>query len=136
MKIAKTRLKWKADHARMPPMLNPFTEKVLAVIKNIPPGKVLSYGRVAALAGNPRAARQVSRLLHSMSEKHNLPWHRVIGANGRISLPPEGGYALQKALLESEGVEFSINDRIDLEAFLWDGEVPQVPDTPEPWDAF
>lgn len=97
----------------------PFTEKVVKIIKSIPSGKVSTYGRVAALAGKPGSARQVSRLLHSMSARHQLPWHRVINAQGTISLKPSNGYELQKALLESEGVEFSLKGEIDLDTYLW-----------------
>ena len=85
--------------------MNKFTIDVIAIIKAIPCGNVLSYGQVAVLAGNPKAARQVARILHSMSQKHNLPWHRVIGSSGKISLTGEAG-ALQLKLLEGEGVVF------------------------------
>ena len=61
-------------------MMNPFTERVINIIKSIPIGKVMSYGQIAKVAGSPRGARQVVRILHSMSEKHKLPWHRVINA--------------------------------------------------------
>lgn len=101
------------------PMIASYTEKVLAVIRSIPSGRVLSYGRVAALAGNPRGARQVSRILHAMSRKHDLPWHRVVNASGRISLPRGRGYELQKALLESEGICFSLSHTIDFSEYLW-----------------
>ena len=100
-------------------MVKPFTENVLLVIKAIPRGKVLSYGRVAALAGNPRGARQVSRILHSMSQKHDLPWHRVVNAQGRISLPRGRGYELQKALLVSEDICFSRGQTINFSICLW-----------------
>ena len=65
-----------------------FTEEVLDIIKMIPKGKVMTYGQIAAYAGNPRGARQVSRILHSMSSSHELPWHRVINSKGGISLTP------------------------------------------------
>lgn len=97
----------------------PFTQKVINIIKAIPPGKVLTYGRIAALGGKPNGARQVSRFLHSMSAKHDLPWHRVINAKGEISLKKSRGYELQKALLESEGVTFSLTSRVDLKIYLW-----------------
>jgi methylated-DNA-protein-cysteine methyltransferase-like protein len=100
-------------------MLMPFTQRVVQVIQSIPEGKVIAYGRVAALAGNPRGARQVSRILHSMSGKHDLPWHRVVNARGKISLPRGRGYELQRALLESEGVLFSPGHTIDLKRCLW-----------------
>ncbi len=97
----------------------PFTRKVINIISAIPPGKVMTYGRIGALAGKPNGARQVSRLLHTMSRKHNLPWHRVINAKGEISLKPSNGYELQKALLESEGVSFSLQSTVDLKTCLW-----------------
>ncbi|MDP4172315.1 MAG: MGMT family protein, partial [Bacillota bacterium] len=55
-----------------------FTERAMEIIKQIPAGKVMTYGQVARVAGSPRAARQVVRILHSMSEKYSLPWHRVL----------------------------------------------------------
>ncbi len=112
-------------------MLTPFTQNVVDIIKNIPEGQVATYGQIAALAGQSRGARQVSRLLHSMSKKHNLPWHRVVNAKGRISLPPSSGYELQKALLESENIVFSITDTIDLDKYQWDGlSMRSKPDDP------
>ena len=99
--------------------MDTFTRHVIDVIKAIPKGFVTSYGRVAALAGNPRGARQVSRILYSLSEKHELPWHRVVNASGRISLPKGRGYELQKALLESEGVFVSSSGAVDLSTYLW-----------------
>lgn len=99
--------------------IDPFTQKVVTVIQSIPHGRVISYGRVAALAGNTRGARQVARILHSMSQKYDLPWHRVINAAGRISLPRGRGYERQKALLEFEGVFFPSSQIIDLSVYLW-----------------
>lgn len=104
-------------------MLTPFTRKALTIIGNIPKGKVLTYGRAAFLAGRPKGARQISRILHSMSGKHDLPWHRVINSRGKISLKPSRGYELQKALLKSEGILFSPQDVIDLGIYMWDGPV-------------
>ncbi|HEX5563862.1 MAG TPA: MGMT family protein, partial [Sporosarcina sp.] len=65
----------------------PFTERVVQIIRDIPAGKVMTYGQVAAAAGNPRGARQVVRVLHSMSAKYDLPWHRIVNAQGGISTP-------------------------------------------------
>ncbi len=79
-------------------------EAILDVIRSIPRGKTAGYGQVAALAGNPRGARQVARVLHSLSEKRALPWHRVINRSGCISLPMEGPGARQAALLRAEGI--------------------------------
>lgn len=72
----------------------------------------MSYGQVAALAGQPRSARQVARILHSMSVKHGLPWHRIVNAKWQIAL--RGADAvIQKTLLESEGIPFSGERNID-----------------------
>lgn len=100
--------------------LNSFSERAIFVMKNIPPGRVLSYGAVAALAGNPRAARQVSWLINSSTKKHKLPWFRIINSKGRISIIQPEGYERQKGLLEKEGVEFSADDSVDLERYLWE----------------
>lgn len=94
-----------------------FTEQVLNIIKSIPSGKVMTYGQIAAYAGNPRGARQVSRILHGMSQKHKLPWHRVINSKGTISLTGEPGL-VQGQMLASEGISV-INKRIDLTKHLY-----------------
>jgi len=96
-----------------------FYQRVIAIIKNIHEGKVATYGQIATYAGNPRAARQVSYILHSSSEKEDLPWHRVINSKGSISLKPGHGYELQKQMLKKEGITFKENDCIDLKHFLW-----------------
>ena len=82
-------------------------------------GRVATYGQIATLAGNHRAARQVVRILHSSSAKDDLPWHRVINSKGTISLPTGSGYEIQRRLLEAEGVAFDSKDRVDFERFLW-----------------
>ena len=96
-----------------------FYENVIEIIKNIPPGKVATYGEIADYAGNRRAARQVSYILNSSWKKHNLPWHRVINSKGGISLRRGYGYDLQKKLLKKEGIKFDKDDRIDLKKFQW-----------------
>ena len=93
-----------------------FTDTVIAIIKNIPKGKVMTYGQIAANAGNPWGSRQVSRILHSMSNTHELPWHRVINSKGEISLKGEGRM-IQEEMLKSEGIEFT-NNKIDLNIYL------------------
>ena len=100
-------------------MLTTFTNKAILLIQNIPKGKVLTYGIIASLAGNPKGARQVSWLLHSSSNKYSLPWHRVINSKGTISLKSEEDYIHQKSLLESEGIVF-IKNKILLNKYLWD----------------
>ncbi|MCP5103595.1 MAG: MGMT family protein [bacterium] len=99
-----------------------FTNRVKYVIKQIPVGKVATYGQVAAMAGSYRAARQVVWILHSSSTKDNLPWHRVINKKGEISLEPGSGFEEQKQRLQKEGVRFDRNNRIDLDRCLWKPE--------------
>ncbi len=97
--------------------MQPFTKSVIEQIQAIPAGKVMTYGGVAAAAGSPRAARQVVRILHSMSGKYQLPWHRVVNAKGEIALTDEESRFLQQSLLEDEGVEFIRDGRIDLSVY-------------------
>jgi methylated-DNA-protein-cysteine methyltransferase-like protein len=104
-------------------MAEDFTGRVKQVLKKIPKGKVVTYGQVAAMAGSPRGARQVVRILHSSSRKDKLPWHRVVNSQGKISLQPGSGFELQKALLEDEGITFGDNDSIDLKRYLWKGTI-------------
>lgn len=77
----------------------------------------MSYGQVASFAGNIRGARQVSRILHSMSKKYNLPWYRIINSKGKISITDERGAAIQRELLISEGVEVSKDGYIDISTY-------------------
>ena len=100
--------------------LHPFSRKVVEVVNAIPSGKVLTYSGVARLAGNPQGARQVGRLLHSLSGRFQLPWQRVVGAGGRITLRDLRGRSRQAALLHGEGVEFDGYGRIDLGEFSWE----------------
>jgi methylated-DNA-protein-cysteine methyltransferase related protein len=97
-----------------------------AVIRRIPRGKVATYGQIAALAGLPRRARMVGQALRSTPDGVEVPWHRVINAQGGISsrggLGWEEGY--QRHLLEEEGVVFSKGGRIDLDRFGWDPDRP------------
>lgn len=82
----------------------------------------MTYGQIAALAGSPRGARQVVRILHSMSSKYQLPWHRVINSLGEISIKDDELSALQKAFLEGEGIEVKEDNRIDLETYQFHPE--------------
>lgn len=97
--------------------MTPFTEKVIAIIQSIPSGKVMTYGQIARLAGSPRAARQVVRVLHSMSKKYKLPWHRVINSKGQIAIKDDESFHEQMLNLQIEGIEVSPNGMVDLERF-------------------
>lgn len=99
--------------------MNLFTEKVIDVLQAVPSGKVVTYGQVAALAGNPKGARQVGRILHTLSAKHDLPWQRVVNARGEIVTFKADR---QRKLLEAEGVVVDESGRIDLEEFRWEAD--------------
>jgi methylated-DNA-protein-cysteine methyltransferase-like protein len=94
------------------------TLRIVGAIKAIPAGRVSSYGNIARLAGLPNGARQTVRVLHSLSEKYDLPWHRVIRSDGSIALDGEGK-ELQIQLLRSEGVEVSPDGRVDMNRFCY-----------------
>ena len=92
-----------------------FAKNVYAAVRNIPRGCVMSYGRVAALAGNPHAARGVGFCLHHNPEPGVIPCHRVVFADGGLaSAFAFGGEGVQRALLEEEGVEFLPDGRVDM----------------------
>ena len=94
---------------------------VYRVVRRIPVGQVATYGQVAALAGMPGAARQVGWALSALDAEDDVPWHRVINAQGQIS--PRGAREavdLQRALLESEGIELSHRGRVDLGLYAWE----------------
>ena len=92
------------------------TLRIVEAVKAIPPGRVSSYGSVALAAGLPNGARQTVRVLHSLSEKLDLPWHRVIRSNGSIALDGDGKQ-LQIELLRSEGVDVSPDGWVDMKRF-------------------
>ena len=101
----------------------PFYECVYALVRQVPPGKVVTYGQVAALLGQPRAARAVGYALRFLPAGTDVPWHRVINHRGQISLrtPPESPL-VQRLLLEEEGVVFDAEGRVDLAVYRWQGE--------------
>lgn len=90
--------------------------RILAMVRKIPRGRVCTYGGVARLAGHPGAARQVVWALHSGSA-NGVPWHRVVGAGGRILLTGESGLE-QRFRLQGEGVEFHGN-RVEMGKHEW-----------------
>jgi methylated-DNA-protein-cysteine methyltransferase-like protein len=97
--------------------------RIYAVVARIPPGRVATYGQVAALAGLAGHARQVGYALHATPEDLDLPWHRVINAKGEVSPRAEPGpEGYQRHLLEEEGLVFNTSGRLDLERYRWEGE--------------
>ena len=96
------------------------TMLIIEVLRALPPGRVASYGGVAEIAGLPGgagAARQVVRVLSSMSKEYGLPWWRVVKRDGSIALGEGSGRELQIDLLASEGVEFNGPGRVDMGRF-------------------
>jgi len=102
-------------------------ERIWAVVRRIPAGRVATYGQVARIAGLGGAARLVGYALHALPEKgHGVPWQRVINSQGRISQRGLGGpEEVQRRLLEREGVHFDLRDRVDLARFGWTGRRAQ-----------
>ena len=97
-----------------------FHQRVYALVKKIPKGRVTSYGFVATLLGNPRAARQVGWALFNMTEDREIPWWRVINSKGYISIRnPNAPKELQKFLLEKEGIKVSDKFMVDLKKYIW-----------------
>ncbi|WP_062066856.1 MGMT family protein [Cellvibrio sp. OA-2007] len=92
-------------------------EAFYLALMSIPAGKVITYGQLAALAGLPGAARLAGTVLCGLPEQTDLPWHRVINAQGKISLPENSSaYQEQKKRLEAEGVTFT-NNKINLRIY-------------------
>jgi methylated-DNA-protein-cysteine methyltransferase-like protein len=106
-----------------------FNEQVYALVRRIPTGKVLTYGRVAALLEVPHGARAVGWALCRLPGDSDVPWHRVINAAGRVSTRyVEHGELVQRALLEAEGVRFDEEGCVKLHGpngVLW---------KPSPWE--
>ena len=101
-------------------------KNVWKVVSEIPLGHVLTYGEVARLAGLPRAARRVSQALRRAPRDMELPWHRVINSQGKISIPEgSSGWKMQKDRLENEGVVF-LKGKVNLVQFGYRGAVDRL----------
>jgi methylated-DNA-protein-cysteine methyltransferase-like protein len=97
-----------------------FYEQVYAFVRQVPRGRVVTYGQVAACLGVPRSARAVGYALRALQASHHVPWHRVVNHRGQISPRyPAESPMLQRLLLENEGVPFDTQSRIDLSTYQW-----------------
>ena len=97
--------------------MNRFYEDIYTVVERVPYGKVISYGQIARLLGQPRAARAVGRAMRICPD--SLPWQRVVMADGTVT---GGGFAeTRRAILESEGVKFLSDGRVDMRMCGWLG---------------
>ena len=95
-------------------------EKIYTVVKTIPRGRVSTYGQVASLAGNPHWARVVGYALQNNTDPSTIPCHRVVNRDGNVAGAfVFGGADAQRALLESEGIEFNADGRVDLDKYIW-----------------
>jgi methylated-DNA-protein-cysteine methyltransferase related protein len=94
--------------------------RVAAAVRRIPPGRVATYGQIAAAIGLQNAARQVGYALHELPQHSAVPWHRVINARGEVSRRSLAGAEFtQRMLLEREGVRFNSRGRVDFAVFGW-----------------
>lgn len=97
-------------------------ERIYAVVRQIPPGQVATYGQVAELAGMVGKPRLVGYALYRVDmSADDVPWQRVINAKGEVSQSPlrNGTDYIQRAMLEDEGIEFDSRGRIDLSQYKW-----------------
>ena len=97
--------------------------RIYEIVKRIPKGKVATYGQIALYSGNPRWSQVVGFALHSNPDPDNIPCHRVVNRFGNVADAFKfGGGNRQRELLESEGVEFLPDGRVNLEKSLWSGD--------------
>jgi len=102
----------------MPRVDGEFKERVYAMVAQIPKGKVMTYGQLAALAGAAWAAWEVGQIAHTGPE--NLPWQRVVNKQGGLAAGwPNGGRVAHKAALEADGVTVTDDFRVDVGKLLW-----------------
>ena len=103
-------------------MVSAFTEKIYELSRTIPKGKVATYGQLAALAGNPRAARAVGMAMRCNPDIPKTPCHRVIASDGSLTGYSAGqGVSTKRKMLIDEGVSFK-GVKVDLQKSQWDGK--------------
>lgn len=98
-----------------------FFEKVYAVVRHIPYGRVTSYGAVARFLGTPRSARMVGYAMNSSVEREDVPAHRVVNRNGLLTGKAHfGGSRVMEQLLQSEGIDVKDDAVVDFDRHFWD----------------
>ena len=96
-------------------------DRFYEIVRQIPEGRVATYGQVAALAGLAAHARQVGYALFALEEGSEIPWQRVINARGEVSRRSEPGWDnYQRHLLENEGVQFDARGRVEVDRYRWE----------------
>ena len=99
----------------------PVYERINGVVRQIPAGKVATYGQIAEIVGGC-TARMVGYAMAALPFDTDVPWQRVINRQGKVSPRSSGaGSALQRQLLEAEGVDFSVDGRVDFSVVGWEG---------------
>ncbi len=94
--------------------------RITFMVRRIPLGNVATYGQVATLAGLPQHARQVGAVLRSLPDGSDVPWHRVVNSQGRISLRHDDVFErLQRHELQNEGIVFDDTGKLDLSVYQW-----------------
>jgi methylated-DNA-protein-cysteine methyltransferase-like protein len=101
------------------PLLTESTRRIMEAIKAVPRGSVSCYRDIALKAGLPNGARQVVRVLHSMTRKYDLPWYRIIRADGRIAFGEGEDRDRQAALLRAEGIKVSKTGKVKADFYDW-----------------
>ena len=94
-----------------------FKQRVEALVAQIPPGRVMTYGQIAALCGNARAARIVGGIAHFGNP--DLPWQRVVNRQGGLASGYPGGRAGHKQVLEAEGIKVTPDYRVEVNLLIW-----------------
>ncbi len=110
-----------------------FRAQVYLIVRQVPAGRVTTYGQIAAMIPSPTGtdaheysrirARWVGRAMHQAPD--DVPWHRVVNSQGKVSLPPQSrAFAVQRMRLEAEGIVFSRSGAVDLDRYRWGGPSP------------
>lgn len=103
-----------------------FYDAVYTLARDIPPGRVMTYGQIATILGAPRAARAVGYALRALPDGSDVPWQRVINSRGGISARGDVTRpTLQQELLDGEGVRFGLDGTCDLAVYRWEPDAPE-----------
>ncbi len=96
-------------------------DAIYGLVKQIPRGQVATYGQIAEMLGLDGRARQVGYALFQIAPGADIPWHRVVNAQGKISRSPmrQGSDDLQRILLEREGIMFDTQEKLNLSRYRW-----------------
>ncbi len=100
--------------------------RIIARVRDIPPGTVASYGQIAELAGIPRGARQVGYALKNLPKGSDVPWHRVVNSAGKISLPPDSASFVEQVRRLADENVVVLNGTIRMSRFCWEPDMDEL----------